>query len=118
MIKEIMLMIMMTGGGDNPVDASFIAVETMVECEERAAKAIAVFPAAGIPYVRHHCVTSHILFDDFLHNAEPTGPAYFFNMTFSEDRGQLIEAKPFPSLKKCKASGGNNCVIAFQDIKK
>lgn len=117
MIKEVMLMIMLTGGGDIPVDASLIEVETLAECEERAGRAIAVFPQAGIKYVGHHCVTSKIRFDDFLHNDEPVGPKFIFDLSFSEDGKQLKAAKPYISLEKCQEAGAKNCVVAYQDIK-
>jgi len=117
MINQVILMIMMTGGGDLPVDASFIEVQTIAECEQRAANAIAVFPKAGINYVRHNCVTSKIKFDDFLHNPEPTGPKYIFNLDISPDGKNLDAAKPYASLKECQQAGGKSCVIAYQNIK-
>jgi hypothetical protein len=91
-------------------------VETLAECEERAARAIAVFPQAGINYVSHHCVTSGTRFDDFLHNDEPTGPKYIFDLSFSEDGKQLNAAKSYPALKECQDAGASNCVIAYQNI--
>lgn len=118
MIKEVILMIMMTGGGENPVDASFIEVETLVECEERAGRAITVFPQAGIKYVEHHCVSSQIKFSDFLHNPEPTGPKYFFDLHFSKEDEKLLSAKSYASVKECQAAGGSNCVIAYQDMQR
>ncbi|NOZ65192.1 MAG: hypothetical protein GXP00_01630 [Alphaproteobacteria bacterium] len=118
MIKEIILMIMMTGGGEAPVDASFIQVDTREECEQRAANAIAVFPKAGIKYVGHHCAGSKFIFDDFLHNPEPTGPKYFFDLTFSGDGKQLTGVTSYAGLKECVAAGGHNCVIAYQNIQK
>lgn len=108
-------MIMMTGG-EGAVDASFIGVETLGECEERAARAIAVFPQAGINYRGHHCVSSAIKFDDFLHNPEPTGPKYIFDLAFSRDGKQLVAAKLYGSLKECEDTGAKNCVIAYQNI--
>lgn len=118
MIREIMLMVMMTGGGDGPVDASFIEVGTMAECEQRAANAIAVFPRAGITYVRHHCLMSKIKFDDFLHNSEPTGPKYIFDLEISPDGKNLRTVRSFISLKECREAGGGNCVIAYQNTRK
>lgn len=117
MIKETILMIMLTGGGDMPVDASFIEVDDLTSCEERAANAIAVFPQAAIKYVGHHCVSSKIRFDDFLHNPEPVGPKYIFNLVFSGDGSGLAAAQSYSSLKECEKAGGENCVIAYQDIR-
>lgn len=117
MLKEVILMIILTGGEGKPVDASFIEVESATECEERAASAKAVFPQAGLHYVGHYCATSKIKFDDFLHNPEPTGPQYTFDLTFSEDRKKLLTAKSHKSFKQCQADGGKNCVIAYQDVK-
>ena len=117
MIKEVFLMIMMTGGGDVPVDASFIEVENKTECEERAAKAIAVFPAASIKYVSHNCVSSGIRFDDFLHNPEPTGPQYFFDLKFSENGEKLISAKSYGSEKECTDAHGAGCIVAYQNLR-
>jgi len=116
MIKEVILMIMMTGGGDGPVDATFIEVETQAECQERAANAIKVFPMAEITYVGHHCVTSQTRFSDFLHNPEPTGPKYYFDLVMSKDGKTLTAATPYVSLEICKDRGGTNCVMAYQNI--
>lgn len=118
MIKEVFLMIMMTGGGDKPVDASFIEVTNLVECEERVATAVAVFPAAGIKYVGHNCVSSEIKFDEFLHSPEPTGPKYFFDLGVSENGEKLISAKSYGSIEECSEAHGANCVVAYQDILK
>lgn len=117
MLIEAILMIILTGGEGKPVDASFIEVETVAECEERAAKAKAVFPQAGLNYIAHYCATSKVVFDDFLHNPEPTGPQYTFDLTFSEDGKELLSAKSHKSFEQCRKDGGKNCIIAYQDIK-
>lgn len=117
MLKEMILMIILTGGEDKPVDASFIEVDTVAECEERVATAKAVFPKAAIRYVGHYCATSKIKFDDFLHNPEPTGPQFTFDLTFSKDGKELLKAAPHTSFKQCQEDGGKNCIIAYQDVK-
>lgn len=116
MIKEIILMIMMTGGGDDPVDATFIEVETQTACQERAGNAIKVFPQAGITYVGHYCVSSNVSFSDFLHNPEPTGPKYYFDLLISTEGDRLTAVNPYLTLEACKDQGGKNCVMAYQNI--
>jgi|GEM_PF-5226864 len=53
MINEIILMIILTGGGDAPVDASLIEVESVTECEERAGRA-----KAGDLLIIKACISS------------------------------------------------------------
>ena len=117
MLKEVILMIILSGNEGEPVDASFIEVDTVAECEERAASAKAVFPQAGLTYVGHYCARSEIKFDDFLHNPEPTGPQFTFDLTFSEDGKVLLKARSHKSFAQCRKDGGKNCVIAYQDVK-
>jgi len=116
MLNTMMLMIMLTGGEGAPADASFLEVDTVAECEERVARARAVFPAAGLVYRSHHCVKSPIAFEPFLHNDTPTGPKYFMALTFSKDGSQLKAAQKFASMKACEKSHKGACVVSYQDI--
>lgn len=116
LIEKIILMIMLTGGGDVPLDASFIEVETKVECEERAARAIAVFPAADITYSAHYCVDSAFRFEFFAHNDEPTGTQYYFGLTFSSDGERLTSADKFASMEECESGHTGTCVLSYQDF--
>jgi len=114
MINEIILMIILTGGGDAPVDASLIEVESVVECEDRAARAKAVFPQAGITYISHHCVTSSAEFEYFPHNDAPTGPQYFYDLRFNEDKTMLTDVVTYPSMAACNESAKGTCVLTYQ----
>lgn len=116
MLQEIVLMVMLTGGGNAPLDASFIEVETKAECEERAARAIAVFPAADITYSAHYCVRSAVRFEFFAHNDVPTGPHYYFGLTFSGDGERLTSAHKFASMEACEGDHTGSCVLSYQDI--
>ena len=116
MLQQIVLMIMLTGGGSAPLDASFIEVETKAECEERAARAIAVFPAAEITYSAYYCVHSAVRFEFFAHNDVPTGPHYFFGLTFSDDGERLTSADKFGSMEECESGHAGSCVLSYQDI--
>jgi len=114
MINEIILMIILTGGGDAPVDASLIEVDSVTECEERAGRAKAVFPQAGITYISHHCVTSSAEFEYFPHNAEPTGTKYYYDLTFNDDNTALTGTKAYPSMAACNEAAKGTCALTYQ----
>lgn len=114
MISEIVLMIILTVGENDPVDASLIEVESVAECEERSAAAKAVFPQAGIEYISHHCVASSAEFEYFPHNAEPTGPKYYYDLTFSADKAALIGVTLYPSMAACSEKAKGTCVVTYQ----
>ncbi len=109
-------LIMLTEAEDGSADASFMTVETLEECEERAAAARKVFPVAEIKYISHYCTSAQASFEPFLHNPEPTGPNYIFDLNFSKDGKSLKEVTAHPSMEACKKAGGKVCVISYQNI--
>ena len=116
MLDTIMLMIILTGGGAEPVDASFIEVTNVAECEERAARAVAVFPQAGITYVGHYCANSTKEFEFFPHNDKPVGTKYYMELNFSADRKDLISVNSHKSMEACEKAKGGTCVLTCQKV--
>jgi hypothetical protein len=109
-------LIMMTAAPDDSTDASFLSVETLEECEERAATAKAVFPKAGIKYMGHYCTYTDAKFEPFLHNPEPSGPQYIFGLEFAQDGRALKSVSRYVSLEECETSKDRICVISYQGL--
>lgn len=109
-------LIMLTEAEDNMADASFMSVETLEECETRAAAAMKVFPVAEIKYISHYCTNAQVAFEPFLHNPEPTGANYIFDLEFSVDGKALENVAVFPSMEDCERADGKVCVISYQNL--
>jgi len=113
-------LIILTEADSGNADASFMTVDTLEECETRAATAMKVFPAAGIKYIAHYCTYSATSFEPFGHNPEPTGPQYIFGLDFSRDGKTLQKVTRYTNIADCKKveqkSRPKTCVISYQNM--
>ena len=98
------------------VDASFLSVSGLENCEERVEAAKAVFPAANIVYAWHYCTYSDTNFEPFGHAPEPTGTAYYFGLKFSKDGKVLRSVKSYDSNAACEKAKKGVCIVSYQNI--
>lgn len=108
-------LIMLTETDDGKADASFMAVETLEECERRAGVAKNVFPSAGIKYISHYCTNAETKFEPFGHEPVPTGDNYIFDLQFSKDGKTLEKVILHPSMDACENAKSRLCVISYQN---
>ena len=115
--KPVNYLLITSQQDDNPFEISFIATQNLQECEDKAKRAIAVFPSANIKYINHHCLYSDIEFTQFGHGQEVENNNYFA-LNISKNGRVLESVRRFDSLQECQKTGKGKCLVSSQDIKK
>ena len=120
-MKTLFLLVLLTRNDAGDIGASFVNLETLVQCQQKETMVKGVFSSAGIPVIESRCVASDLQFSEFGHASSSSVIRYFYLIRFHED---VVEIKSVPDWQSCmigkRQAGGKGrsyCSSSVQSLK-
>lgn len=92
-MKTLFLLIILTKNGAGDINASFVNMETLEQCQQKALMVAGVFLASNIPVIESRCVRSDLQFSVFGHASASSHIRNFYLVYIVEDK-VLISVMP------------------------